>query len=179
MKLLLLGCWVFWALLSCQSQTMNTKLDPELAGVSIDQSIIAVIPYRPNQRPMMGIQEEVKGTELKEEDLLWIEKLLATCIDTYNEEKAAEIAHIRTEFPERNIKEKYILLDLPRYKRQYVAMMNKEGEKIVWVNAFCDDWDQNWRKELMFVLDGGNCYFNLKINLTTRTCFDLWVNGEA
>ena len=31
----------------------------------------------------------------------------------------------------------------------------------------------------MIVDDGGNCYFNFKINLTTKKFYDLRVNGEA
>ena len=35
------------------------------------------------------------------------------------------------------------------------------------------------QKDLIFVNDGGNCYFNLKINLTTGQYYELMVNGDA
>jgi hypothetical protein len=31
----------------------------------------------------------------------------------------------------------------------------------------------------MFVDDGGNCYFNFKISLATKTFYDMGVNGVA
>jgi len=76
-----------------------------------------------------------------------------------------------------NVKD--FVIDLKKYKRQYIAVINSKGEKEVWVNCFCDTWKKNWRKELIFVLDGGNCYFNLKINLTKGEYYDLMVNGDA
>jgi hypothetical protein len=57
---------------------------------------------------------------------------------------------------------------------------NKKGEKEVWVNCFCDTWNSNrWKTEILFVEDGGNCYFNFRINLATKKYHDLGVNGEA
>jgi hypothetical protein len=37
----------------------------------------------------------------------------------------------------------------------------------------------DWRKELFDVMDGGNCFFELKINLTSGKYYDLNVNGDA
>jgi len=72
------------------------------------------------------------------------------------------------------------------YYKQIVAATNAKGEKEVWVNCFCklDDWrpdnDNNyWRKNIVRVNDGGSCYFNLKINLTTGTVVWFRVNGVA
>jgi hypothetical protein len=70
-------------------------------------------------------------------------------------------------------------IDLKRYKRQYVAVINNKGEKEIWINFFCNDWYMDWKKEIIIVKDGGDCFFNLKINLTTRKYYDLMINGEA
>jgi len=68
---------------------------------------------------------------------------------------------------------------LNEYKRQLVAVINGKGEKEVWVNCFCNrDWGR-YREEVLVADDGGACYFNIKINLTTKTSYDLMVNGEA
>ncbi len=58
-----------------------------------------------------------------------------------------------------------------------MAFINEEGEKEVWVNCFCKTDGQNWKKESIQVDDGGNCYFRVKINLTTGKYHDLMVNG--
>jgi hypothetical protein len=73
-------------------------------------------------------------------------------------------------------------IKLTNYKRQYVCGINKEGDKIVWVNCFCSDSKEHlryWKQQVVFVMDGGDCYFNLKINLSKKTKYDIMVNGIA
>ena len=66
------------------------------------------------------------------------------------------------------------------YRKQIIAVKNKKGEKEVWVNCFCDTWNSNkWKTDILVVDDGGNCYFHLKINLTTKKYFDFVVNSLA
>jgi len=65
------------------------------------------------------------------------------------------------------------------YKKQLIAVTNSKGEKEIWINCFCDDWDKSWKTEIIEVHDGGPCYFNLKINLTTKKIYDFGVNGFA
>lgn len=65
------------------------------------------------------------------------------------------------------------------YKKQLVAVTNLKDEKEVWVNCFWDDWDKAWRTKIVVVHDGGPCYFNFKLNLTTKKSYDLSVNGFA
>jgi len=66
------------------------------------------------------------------------------------------------------------------YKRQYVPFYTREGEKVVWVNCLCDVFGvKRWRKSVVQVNDGGNCYFNLLINLSRGQALGLQVNGES
>jgi hypothetical protein len=65
------------------------------------------------------------------------------------------------------------------YKRQYVSIINSIGEKEVWINCFCDSFYKDWKKQILHVDDGGNCFFNLKVNLSTKKCYDIFVNGYA
>jgi hypothetical protein len=59
-------------------------------------------------------------------------------------------------------------------------VINQEGEKEIWINFFCNEWESvGWKTDLMIVLDGGNCYFNLKVNLTNKTYSELIINGYA
>ena len=70
------------------------------------------------------------------------------------------------------------ILPLENYKIQFFGGIN-EGERILWANYFCDDANIDWEKEIVSVDDGGNCFFNVKINLETREIFDFYINGEA
>lgn len=70
-------------------------------------------------------------------------------------------------------------IKLKDYYRQYVAFINNEGEKVVWINLFCNYFNTDWKKNVVFVLDGGECYFNLKINIEKGFAYDFEVNGYA
>ena len=64
------------------------------------------------------------------------------------------------------------------YKYQLVAAINENGEKIVWINAFCNDFD-DWKRYLIFVFDGGLCYFQMTINLTKNYWYGFNVNSSG
>ena len=106
---------------------------------------------------------------LTQEDLNIIDSLLIACVAKYN--NSLDKDH-----------KQYWSIDLKKYnyRKQIIAVTNRKGEKEVWVNCFCDTWGSDkWKTEIMMVDDGGNCYFNFKINLATKTFYDLGVNGEA
>ena len=92
------------------------------------------------------------------------------------------------------------------FVKQYIPSINKKGEKIVWVNCLCYgsvidvkrltkkeirknkklgirpkqeivSIDYSWKQKFIIVADGGGCFFNVKINLSTLSYFDLYVNG--
>lgn len=67
---------------------------------------------------------------------------------------------------------------LDEYNRQYVGI-TLGGKNIVYANFFCDSFETEWRKEFVFVLDGGDCFFQFKYDVNTDDFFDLQVNGEA
>ncbi len=72
----------------------------------------------------------------------------------------------------------YNYLELDRYHRQYVGFSDSSGTRWAWVNFFCEDAHEPWwRLCLVRVSDGGDCYFNIKINLTRGEVAYLMVNG--
>lgn len=66
---------------------------------------------------------------------------------------------------------------LAQYKFQYWGEI-QNNKRIIIVNAFCANFD-DWKTQRVFVLDGGDCFFNLKYDIDAGTFFDLQVNGEA
>lgn len=70
-----------------------------------------------------------------------------------------------------------ILKDKP-YNKQLVAVINESGEKEVWVNCSCE-LSTDFQYRLIDVSDGGPCYMNMKINLTTHQCYDVQFNRRA
>ena len=79
-----------------------------------------------------------------------------------------------------------------KYYRQYSFYKDQKGELIVFINAFCEiyetpiesSWNStmkpfDWKYNFMIVLDGGDCFWSIKINLTKQNYFDFMVNGVA
>ncbi len=68
---------------------------------------------------------------------------------------------------------------LKQYKIQLVPVLNSNGEKEVWVNGLCEVNGNAWKHEIIYVFDGGNCFFNAKINLTTKKVYEIGIHGFA
>lgn len=67
---------------------------------------------------------------------------------------------------------------LNKYARQYVGYINKEGERIIWINAV---WHSKvpdyFEEDVVFILDGCSYYWNIEVNLTIQQASNLQVNG--
>ncbi len=67
------------------------------------------------------------------------------------------------------------------YFRQYVGYVDGNGNRIVFINAACKSYGQksDLNKNWVFVLDGGSCFYQIKVDLTNKKCIDFSVNGVA
>jgi hypothetical protein len=65
------------------------------------------------------------------------------------------------------------------YTFQYQGQKEK-GRKYIFVNALCASTDrQTLDKQIVVILDGGSCFFNVKYDPLGKAFFDLFINGEA
>ena len=66
------------------------------------------------------------------------------------------------------------------YTFQYQGI-EERGKKYIFINALCKDFskDRDLSKEIIYVFDGGSCYFSLKYDPKSNDFFDLIINGEA
>ena len=168
---------ITFSLISCRQIKAENKVQHKsINTLEIDTSKIAILPFETSQ---YWVFKNCKPAELNSSDLKSIDTILQECIDNYNPKKEKEFNESKKQSPNQRFEIKHFTIDLTRYKRQYVAVTNEKGEKEVWVNCFCTTFNQDWKKVLIFVKDGGNCFFNLKINLTTGKYYELMVNGEA
>jgi hypothetical protein len=79
------------------------------------------------------------------------------------------------------------LSEIKKNYRQYLCYINEKGEKVIYINSMCElpiDYDKDnnpikfdWKNEMNRTADGGDCYWNIKINLTTNTYYEFMVNG--
>ena len=157
---------VFFA--SCVSKKENKPI----ANIIIqpaqlsDTSRYTIISFDKNKIYIFGKADTVKPATLTEQEIEETESLLIRAVAEYNKKMTSKYQKVDS---------------LVNYKRQLVPYINQKGEKVVFVNFFCKDfrWNENWRKELVMVDDGGSCFFNIQINLTTKNTYNLYVNGVA
>ena len=68
------------------------------------------------------------------------------------------------------------------YYRQYIGFYNDKGEKVIYFNCFTKSAtsdDNKWKKEELMVMDGGNNYFSILINLQVQGCSLFMVDSRA
>ena len=169
------------AFLSCGQKEKETienmvVVENTIDTISVDTSSIAIIPFK---NAYQGLFKSAKQTELNAIELKKIEKILTELLIRYNSEQKLHYEDISKEYPNETFSLSQFIIELENYKRQYVPVINEHGEKEIWINCFCDNWSENGKTEIEVVEDGGNCYFNLKINLATETVYDFMVNGDA
>jgi len=130
----------------------------------LEHSDFTIIRFNPDWYWIFQ-NSEPTATELNLEELNEIEPILKKAILEHNDGLD---------------KDSRFRLELDGYKRQYVAILNEKGEKEVWINFFCQDFEfDKWRTEIPLVDDGGKCFFNIKINLKTESFKDLRINSIA
>lgn len=170
-----------------ESAPATAKLGPPAVAPLpvVDTSRVAVLPYD-KERDQYIFQNAgpVKATTFSVAEFAIVDSLLTACIKDHNQAQTVELEDMRKimhkDYLNAQLHEERYLINLANYKRQLVMVTNAKGEKVVWVNCFCREGNQaSWRRRIIEVDDGGNCYFNIKFNLTRRTWYDMIVNGVA
>ena len=64
------------------------------------------------------------------------------------------------------------------YQRQYIGL-ERGGRQIIYGNFFCNNLGMDWRKKLVIVDDGGDCYFQVEYNVEDGAFIMLIVNGVS
>ena len=139
--------------------------------------MVAIIPYDSTTK---WVFENGKPAELVNNDLDKIEKVLEACINEYNVTQQKRFNEDKAKCPDYYLWKGDYLIDLKRYKRQYVVSINSKGEKEAFLNCLCDTFHINWKKDILIARSnhGGNCFFNLKINIAKETYYELLINND-
>ncbi len=67
---------------------------------------------------------------------------------------------------------------LEDYKRQYIGI-ERTGRQIIFGNFFCSYQRFEWQTNLLFVEDGGDCFFQVEYDVANSAFIGIWVNGES
>jgi len=146
----------------------------------LDTSKYVILPNTVKWSPW-SVDKKYKSETLKESEIIQTELILSKCINKYNISQTRYYEIEKKEFPEHELNIENYIIKLDKYKRQFIAVSNSKGEKEVWVNCFRPSLNNDksyWRQTIVTVDDGGNYYFNVKINLTKKKYYDLSVNGN-
>ena len=128
---------------------------------TIDTSRYSVLTFI-KSRDSFIFDKDFKAASISGNEIQMIEKIIAVTVKESNKGKGTAIK------------------EPGKYYKQLIAVTNAKGEKEVWVNCFCTAAEKRyWHTGVVMVLDGGPCFFNVKINLSTKTVMSWAVNGEA
>lgn len=130
------------------------------------------------------LYENTTPSDLKFYEIQLVDTIIKYAIADYNQKSADEFQKLLLYSPGMKDSQEHYIMDFDEYYRQYVPYINEDGEKVVSVHCFCnvdglsgETKGLNWRKDLIQINDGGNCFFHLDVNISHRTFAHLMVNG--
>lgn len=124
-------------------------------------------------------------SQLNKSDISECEHILKNFIDQYNIKGKIKLDSLEKHYNTPKYKgiqflENQFYIDLQKYGRQYIAVKDKHSHKIVYINCFCNPSEFTYRKhDWVQVDDGGNCFFQIKIDLNDKKVIDFRENGVA
>lgn len=146
----------------------------EIYNFKLSDSDYTILDYKKDWDWMF---KNARPTELSQKELSEIETIIEFAVKENNDQQKVKLEKHNQGLPSTVRKRTGFEITLDSMKRQYVPIMNVKGEKEVWINLFCDAAGfDTWKYTLMLAEDGGNCFFNLKVNLQTKSYYDLRIN---
>jgi len=147
-------------------------------GQSASPDHYVILPF--DTAVFTSLPPDCTQAALSNDDFANIDRVLSFCVNKYNRSQTTVYKQIVKKLQDQDLNINDYVIDLKRYYRQYIVVYNKKGEKEVWVNCFCSIQSlHNWREKAVIVMGGGNCFFNVRINLTRKSFSDFMVNGLA
>jgi len=168
---------IFCCCNNAQEKQPEKKVQNEIASFNLDSADFTVLMYTSD---WYGLFENAQPSSLTENELIEIEEILKRAVYENNEQQKENLKAHNLKYPKYIWTETRFELTLGGYRRQYMPIINENGEKEIWVNFFCGSFGSaKWETDPVIVMDGGNCYFSLIVNLTTKSYSGLGINGYA
>lgn len=146
-----------WRAAATAIKTLANKYKPQAKPIADNYTVISY-----SKRKHSHIFKDVGYRKLDFPEIDSVKEIVERAVKEYNEKVTTDQR----------------IENLEKYKFQLMSAANAEKETIVWVNAFCGT-KESWRRQLVTVDDGGNCYFNFYVNLTKKTYDRFSVNGQG
>ena len=195
--------WIRWqgeedGKTSYHSETIVKGAFKEMRGSGVAGLMIHVFMNGPDQKQVNLLKASAKSLEI----IRTGGKSMNTSRVIFAAEEAERIGHIFTqEAPfwtptDDQVKELESLLpkylkshppiddkpvgDFLEYGRQYFGV-TKNDRRLIYLNAFCKPsrFGPRWQKEIILVIDGGSCYFQVYFDPNKKEFIGLHYNGQA
>jgi hypothetical protein len=166
-------------LFACKQSAHDTLVKPLKI---IDTSWYVILKFDRN-RDSIFFDKKNKPADISYNDILLIDSTINDQIVQYNKTLLKNLDSIQKQaskafYYSNSIKKS------EKYYKQVLAVINSKREKEVWIYCTCSD-DLKPSNEVKLSLkegfqtveDGGNCFFQLEINLTTGKVLLFRVNG--
>ncbi len=164
---------LFALLVSCH--TTQSENENRIETISfLPDSMYVIIDY-----DGQSMFKNANATTLSTAELEELEELLNKASSAHNSNQLNLVNKHNLDNPENQITVTGQEVSTENHKRQYLPIINNRGEKEVWINFNCGTWFSKDKTEIFQVHDGGNCHYNLIINLTKKSFSNLSVNGHA
>jgi hypothetical protein len=73
--------------------------------------------------------------------------------------------------------EAQLLENFANYQQQFFGYV-VDGQQMIYSNYFCMEFE-DWQTEFVFVLDGGDCFFQAVYDVVSGEIINLSINGDA
>jgi hypothetical protein len=143
--------------------------------LNYDTAVIAIFKWDASK--YYSFPRNSDPISLTQDELVLMESIFTSAVTEYNDRVRPLLPRLYETLGRKD--STLILINFKEYKRQYFPYKDVNGERIVYINCFCEKYGEfrHWREVEELVDDGGNCYFQLKINLTQKKYIDFFVNG--
>lgn len=161
---------------------------PLAKDINLQNVRYSIVPFKPFVTGGSIFQYNHKSCRIGIYDIKECERLMALFIHFYNTDESIRKRHFI------GGPGGWWWIDLDAYERDYTAAVSSRGEKLVYINCYLhEEYDRKggWLHKIFGPIspwviaggspvdDGGNGYFRIKINLTTRRVIDYEENGVA
>jgi hypothetical protein len=182
MKRFLLQMLMATLLISCKSSLVTFQTS-DLQKVGVQSAKFRGTAFDSsysNEKLFLPATFTLKKFTPTRQDIVLAEQILKQQIEKSNHRRMNQFG-----------RKQYIHRNLNKYFRQYAGFINENGDRVVHINLYWDRytvfdrlkgyWDDrlDFTSDFTVVMDGGSRYWNVNVNLTAKTLYNLSVNGVA
>lgn len=170
---------ILFSVFNCKKiEKTNNEIDKKTVKVKIPEEKPADTIKEPDYIVIFDEETGYK-TDLSQNELKVINQNIIKAVNDYNDKLKISLDKWNKENKSSSLDFEKEKLNLRYFYRQYFVTKNNSGDKIVRVFCFCSDFNGIWKNEEVHVNDGGDCFLNVKINVSKNKIEYFGTHGKA